>query len=45
VQNRFVESVSLDVDAGCGSDIAGRAELGSGNLAIAGVVRQRSCAR
>ena len=44
-QNRFVGSIALDVDAGCGTGLAGFAELGTGNLAMAGGVRQQSCAR
>ena len=34
----------LDIDAGCGEGLAGNAEIGSGNLALAGRLRQRNCA-
>ena len=42
-QNRFGGNGPLDIDAGCGSGLAGKAEIGSGNLALAGHLRQRSC--
>jgi len=43
-QNRFSGNLRLDVDAGCGKGLAGTADLRGGNLAIAGALRQRSCA-
>lgn len=43
-QNRFRGNVGLDVDAGCGRGLAGTADLGQGNLAIPGSLRQRDCA-
>jgi hypothetical protein len=43
-QNRFGGSGRLDIDAGCGEGLAGNAEIGSGNLALAGQLRQRDCA-
>jgi len=43
-QNRFGGSGRLDIDAGCGEGLAGNAEIGSGNLALAGRLRQRNCA-
>jgi len=43
-QNRFGGQRSLDIDAGCGEGLAGNAEIGSGNLALAGRLRQRNCA-
>jgi hypothetical protein len=41
--NRFGGSATLDVDAWCGKGLAGTAEIGEGNLALEGVLRQRSC--
>jgi hypothetical protein len=42
-QNRFGGNVELDVDAGCGRELSGKAEIGVGNLALSGRLRQRSC--
>lgn len=42
-QNRFGGKGPLDIDAGCGKGLAGNAEIGSGNLAMAGQLRLRSC--
>ncbi len=42
-QNRFFANVRLDVDAWCGEGLRGTAQMGRGNLALAGVLRQRSC--
>jgi parallel beta-helix repeat protein len=42
-QNRFGGNGGLDIDAGCGKGLAGKVEIGSGNLAMAGHLRQRSC--
>ena len=44
-QNRFGGNVRLDIDAGCGRGLAGKAEIGEGNVAKAGVLRQRTCAQ
>lgn len=43
-QNRFRGNLGLDVDAGCGKGLAGTADLGQGNFAIPGRLRQRDCA-
>jgi hypothetical protein len=43
-RNRFGGSGLLDIDAGCGKGLAGSAEIGSGNVALAGDFRQRVCA-
>ena len=42
-QNRFGGNGPLDIDVGCGRGLAGNAEIGGGNLALAGQLRQRSC--
>jgi parallel beta helix pectate lyase-like protein len=42
-QNRFGAKGRFDIDAGCGKGLAGNAEIGSGNLALSGRLRQRSC--
>jgi len=42
-QNRFGGGGRLDIDAGCGEGLAGNAEIGSGNLALAGQLRERNC--
>ncbi len=42
-QNRFWGDGPLDIDVGCGKGSAGTVEIGSGNLALAGQLRQRSC--
>ena len=42
-ENRFVGNLSLDVDAGCKKGLAGIVQIGGGNLAMAGGLRQRSC--
>ena len=44
-QNRFGGNVRLDIDVGCGRGLAGKVELGEGNVAKAGVLRQRTCAQ
>jgi parallel beta-helix repeat protein len=44
-QNRFGGNVRLDIDVGCGRGLAGEAEIGEGNEARAGVLRQRTCAQ
>jgi len=44
-RNRFGDSGALDIDAGCGKGLSGTAEIGSGNLALAGHLRQRRCAQ
>jgi parallel beta-helix repeat protein len=44
-QNRFGGNVRLDIDVGCGRGLAGKAEVGEGNVAKAGVLRQRTCAQ
>jgi len=42
-QNRFWGDGPLDIDVGCGKGSAGTVEIGSGNLALAGQLRERSC--
>ena len=42
-QNRFGRNVRLDVDAGCGKGLSGTADIGEGNFALGGVLRQRIC--
>jgi hypothetical protein len=42
-QNRFGGKGPLDIDEGCGKGLAGNAEIGSGNLAMAGRLRLRAC--
>ena len=42
-QNRFARNARLDVDAGCGRGLSGTAEIGEGNLALGGTLRQRTC--
>ena len=42
-QNRFGGNVRLDIDVGCGKGLSGRAEIGEGNLALGGPLRQRTC--
>jgi len=44
-QNRFGGNVRLDIDTGCGRGLAGKAEIGEGNVTKAGVLRQRTCAQ
>jgi len=41
--NRFGGIGPLDVDAGCGRGEGGKTQIGSGNLAMAGRLRQRTC--
>ena len=41
--NRFGGPATLDIDTWCGKGLAGKAEIGEGNLALAGLLRQRSC--
>jgi hypothetical protein len=43
-QNRFTRNARLDIDAGCDRGLSGTAEIGEGNLALAGTLRQRTCA-
>jgi hypothetical protein len=42
-QNRFGGKGPLDIDEGCGKGVAGDAEIGRGNLAMAGRLRLRTC--
>jgi len=44
-ENRFAGNGPLDVDAGCGRGLAGVVDLGAGNVAAEGVLRQRICAQ
>jgi len=44
-ENRFAGNGPLDVDAGCGQGLAGVVDLGAGNVAAEGVLRQRICAQ
>ncbi len=41
--NRFGGNGPLDVDAGCGRGQVGKTQIGGGNLAMAGRLRQRTC--
>ena len=43
-ENRFGGNLRLDVDVGCGKGLSGKAEIGEGNLASGGPLRQRICA-
>ena len=42
-RNRFGGNLRLDIDAGCGSGLSGKAEIGEGNRALGGPLRQRTC--
>jgi len=43
-QNRFGGNLRLDIDVGCESGLSGKAEIGEGNRAASGPLRQRTCA-